>query len=72
MLPSTAITLGGEPPFKPRESGKAGAFIDRIRAAHGRIVILPYDGEACSPGESLNGCSLRLVAVLVRPNIGSA
>ena len=70
MLPSTPITLGGEPPFKPRESGKADALIDRVRATHGRVIILPSDGEACSPDESLNGCSLTFVGVLVRPNIG--
>ena len=48
---------------------KACVLIDGVRATHGRVVILPNDGEARSPGES-NGCSLAFVAVLVRPDIG--
>jgi hypothetical protein len=51
---------------------EAGALIDRVRATHGRVVILPNDGEACSFGECLNGCSLTCVAVFIRANIGSA
>jgi hypothetical protein len=49
---------------------KACVLIDGVRATHGRVVILPNDGEARSPGESTNGCSLAFVAVLVRPDIG--
>jgi hypothetical protein len=36
----------------------------------GLVVILGNDGEPCSLGVSLNGCSLPLITVLVGPNIG--
>jgi hypothetical protein len=51
---------------------KAGSLIDGIGTAHGCIVILFHDGEACSLGERLNGCSLTLIAVLVSTNTGRA
>jgi hypothetical protein len=43
---------------------EAGALIDGVRAAHSRVVILPNDGEACSPGEGFNGRPLTFVAGL--------
>src|SRR6478735_567511 len=33
-------------------------LVDAIGVAHGLVVILPNDGEACALGEGLDGCSL--------------
>jgi hypothetical protein len=51
---------------------KAGSLIDGIGTAHGCIVILFHDGKPGTFGESLNGCSLTLIAVLVSTNTGRA
>jgi hypothetical protein len=55
-------TVGGE---TLQHLGKAGALIDRIGTADGCIVIFAHNGEAGLFGESLDGCSLTLIAVLI-------
>src|SRR6476660_4631015 len=52
--------------------GKAGALIDGISTAHGCIVVFAHDGKPRTFGESLDGCSLTLIAVLIGTDIGRA
>lgn len=40
---------------------KAWALVDAVGTAHGLVVILLHEGETCSLGERLNGCSLPAV-----------
>src|SRR3954469_14889352 len=51
---------------------EAGALVDMVRAAYGRVVELVHDHEARVPGEAGDSVSLALVAVLIGPDVCGA